>query len=202
MAEDPPAPEGLDVTLTAYEFNVQARAAIMAMGIDNVDELVDISSKGLKGLFMMKPTTRVSQQREYSDNEGQTSSVSRGTVDAPGPGGDDARGPEVEAQGDGTSSKRRCAADAGTRWVSAKPVVGRQSPLSTLPLAWMSLGRSRGPSPIPVSDDTDIVTVEPLSKGALSHILSMLPLGDWGLLTETKVDPVVWVFRMTYSYGG
>ena len=53
MAEAPPAPEGLAVTLTTYGFNVQARAAIIAMGIDNVDELVDISSKGLKELFMM-----------------------------------------------------------------------------------------------------------------------------------------------------
>ena len=70
--------------------------------------------------------------------------------------------------------------------------------ISTLPLAWMSLGRSRGPSPIPVSDDTDVVTVEPLSKGTVGHILSMLPLGDWGLLTGTKVEPVVWVLPMAY----
>ena len=62
----------------------------------------------------------------------------------------------------------------------------------------MSLGRSRGPSPIPVSDETDVVTVEPLSKGTVGHVLSMLPLGDWGLLTGTKVDPVVWVLPMTY----
>ena len=130
MAEDPPAPEGLHVTLTAYEFNVQARAAIIAMGIDNVDELVDISSKGLEELFMMSNARSTNgdgadeANNESSNNECQTSSVSRGTVDAPGPGGDDARGPEVEAQGDGTSSKRRCAANAGTRWVSAKPVVG------------------------------------------------------------------------------
>ena len=39
MVEDPPAPEGLAVTLTTYGFNVQARAAIVTMGIDNVDEV-------------------------------------------------------------------------------------------------------------------------------------------------------------------
>ena len=38
MAEGPPAPEGLAVTFTANGFNVQARTAIITMGIDNVDE--------------------------------------------------------------------------------------------------------------------------------------------------------------------
>ena len=53
MAEDPPAPAELEATLTAYGFNVQARNAIITMGIDTVDELVDIRNKNLKEPYVM-----------------------------------------------------------------------------------------------------------------------------------------------------
>ena len=51
-ADAPAGPEDLEDTLEAYGFNAHAQAAVIAMGIDDVDELVDISFKGLKELFM------------------------------------------------------------------------------------------------------------------------------------------------------
>ena len=51
-AAAPAGPEDLEDTLAEYGFNAHAQAAVIAMGIDDVNELVDISFKGLKEAFV------------------------------------------------------------------------------------------------------------------------------------------------------